>query len=83
MAPGKAARATRRAPLHACPVCTRKLCWDLKLDPVARFRALIPFYRANGLDDEAEWASKAADIARAARRMGDLGFDERSRPRLG
>ena len=51
-----------RAPLHACPVCTRKLCWDLKLDPVARFRALIPFYRANGLDDEAEWASKAVDL---------------------
>ncbi len=55
-----------RAPLHDCPVCTRKLCWDLKLDPVARFRGLIPFYRANGLDDEADWSAKAVGLLRGS-----------------
>jgi archaemetzincin len=54
-----------RAPLHACPVCTRKLCWDLKLDPVARFERLVPFYRANGFGDEADWCTKAVGLLKA------------------
>lgn len=49
-------------PMYYCPVCTRKLCWDLKLDPVARFEGLIPFYTANGLDDEAGWCAKAVGL---------------------
>lgn len=24
-------------PLHLCPVCLRKLCWNLRVDPVRRF----------------------------------------------
>jgi archaemetzincin len=55
-----------RAPLHYCPVCTRKLCWDLKLDPVARFESLIPFYRANGFERQADWCAEAIERLKAS-----------------
>jgi hypothetical protein len=53
-------------PMHYCPVCTRKLCWDLKLDPVVRFEGLVPLYRANGFDAEARWCEEAIGLLKAS-----------------
>ncbi len=48
-----------RAPLHACPVCTRKLCWNLRVEPIRRHEALRAFYQDNGFGDEAAWCTRA------------------------
>ena len=42
-----------RAPLLFCPVCLRKLCWNLGLDPVEHLRKLHQFYDAHGLVNDA------------------------------
>jgi archaemetzincin len=44
-----------RHPLHLCPVDLEKLAWNTGVDPAARYRALLDFYRRAGLDDEAAW----------------------------
>jgi len=44
------------APLHACPVCLRKLHEVAKLDPAERYRRLARSLRRVGLADEAKWA---------------------------
>jgi archaemetzincin len=44
------------APLHACPVCLRKLQKIAKFDPGQRYRRLERFLRRVGLEDEADWA---------------------------
>jgi archaemetzincin len=50
-------------PLHPCPVCLRKLCWNLQVEPVAYLRRLAAFFRTHGFA-EAEWCGRAADRAR-------------------
>jgi archaemetzincin len=47
-----------RQPLEFCPECQPKLWWTLKLDPLARSRALEAVARRHGFDDV------AADLAR-------------------
>ncbi len=44
------------APLHACPVCLRKLQKIAKFDPAERYLRLARLFRRAGLDDEADWA---------------------------
>jgi archaemetzincin len=46
-------------PLHLCPTCLRKHCWNLRLEPVAYLKRLQKFCRKQGLADEAEWYRKA------------------------
>jgi archaemetzincin len=41
-----------RRPLHPCPVCFRKLCWNLQVDPAEQCRKLKEFYVASRLEDE-------------------------------
>jgi len=41
-------------PMHACPVCLRKLYSSVHFDLVARERALLAFYEMQGFKDEAE-----------------------------
>jgi archaemetzincin len=48
-----------RSPLHPCPVCLRKLLWNLRTEPVAHLKWLGSFCRAHGLGD-AEWFKRAA-----------------------
>jgi archaemetzincin len=48
-----------RRPLHLCPVCLRKLLWNLRAEPVPYLRRLAAFCRANGLDEEAGWYARA------------------------
>jgi archaemetzincin len=51
-----------RAPLHLCPVCLRKLCWNLQVEPVAYLRQLQAFCARHGLKDEAGWYEQAVGL---------------------
>jgi archaemetzincin len=42
-------------PIHLCPVCLRKLQYNIGFDPVARYRKLERFYGKYGLKPEAKW----------------------------
>lgn len=44
-------------PLHLCPVCLRKLHYNLGFDIVKRYRALKKFCENAGIRDEAAWYS--------------------------
>jgi archaemetzincin len=48
-----------RRPMHLCPVCLRKLCWNLGIEPVAYLTALKTFCSQNGLNTDAGWYEKA------------------------
>jgi archaemetzincin len=50
-----------RRPMHPCPVCLRKLCWNLRAEPVAYLTKLKTFCRQNGFDAESGWYEKAAE----------------------
>lgn len=41
-------------PLNLCPVCLRKLLWNLQVEPVAYLRRLAGFAREQGMQ-EADW----------------------------
>ena len=46
---------TDEQPMHFCPVCHRKLLWNLGFDSLKRYRERREFYQHNGLTDEARW----------------------------
>jgi archaemetzincin len=46
-------------PLHLCPVCLRKLCWNLRVEPVPYLTKLKAFCQRNGLDPESGWYERA------------------------
>ena len=50
-----------RRPLHPCPVCLRKLCWNLQVEPVPYLRRLEAFCREHSLE-EAGWYARAAEV---------------------
>ena len=45
-------------PLDYCPVCHRRLLWNVRADGTKRYRDLIRFYRKHGLDHEAIWTEQ-------------------------
>ena len=45
-------------PLYLCPVCLRKLCWNLQVEPAAYLRRLAEFHGRHGLDG-ADWLAAA------------------------
>jgi archaemetzincin len=47
-----------RRPLHLCPVCLRKLQWNIGYDVLERYNALERISRADGFADEADWLSR-------------------------
>jgi archaemetzincin len=47
------------APMTYCPVCTRKICWNLDVEPVAWFQSLKNFYQLHKFDDEVFWCERA------------------------
>jgi archaemetzincin len=47
-----------RRPLHLCPVCLRKLQWNIGFDAVERYTALERVNRAAGFIDEADWLTR-------------------------
>jgi archaemetzincin len=46
-------------PLHLCPVCLRKLCWNLRVEPVAYLTKFKVFCQQNCIEAEARWYEKA------------------------
>ena len=42
-----------------CPVCLRKLCWNLQVEPISYLRRLAAFHRAHGLSGS-DWLESAA-----------------------
>lgn len=48
-----------RLPLAPCPVCLRKLCWNLQVEPVTYLRRLAVYCASQGLED-AKWYEEAA-----------------------
>jgi archaemetzincin len=48
-----------RRPMHLCPVCLRKLCWNLQVEPVSYLMRLKASCQTHGLDAEAEWYEEA------------------------
>jgi archaemetzincin len=45
--------------LHLCPVCLRKLCWNLQVEPVPYLMELNTFCQENGLGPESAWYERA------------------------
>ena len=45
-------------PIHLCPVCLKKLRWNLGFDVVERYEALRAFYTKHGMTDQAAWVAK-------------------------
>ena len=48
-----------RRPMRLCPVCLRKLCWNLRVEPVPYLTKLNAFCQQHGLDPESIWYEKA------------------------
>jgi archaemetzincin len=46
-------------PMHLCPVCLRKLCWNLQIEPVPYLERLKAFFEQNALDAESRWYERA------------------------
>lgn len=53
---------TDRHPQHFCPICLRKLLWNLNLDPAAYLTSLEQLHRDHNLHDEAKYYSKARQL---------------------
>ena len=51
-----------RKPLTMCPVCLRKICWNLQVEPVKYLGELETFCRDNNLEKEANWYKDAAAV---------------------
>jgi archaemetzincin len=49
---------TDRSPLHECPVCLKKLAFNLRFDVRERYQKLAAIYRREGLADEARWVDE-------------------------
>jgi archaemetzincin len=47
-------------PMHLCPVCLRKLLWNLQADPVPYLRRLEAICRQHVLE-EADWYARAVE----------------------
>jgi archaemetzincin len=50
-----------RKPLHLCPICLRKLVWNLRVEPVSYLRRLETFCHEHGLEEVA-WYATAANL---------------------
>jgi archaemetzincin len=60
--------------LHLCPVCLRKLCWNLQVEPVRYLKGLKVFCQAQGLGPEAAWYEKV--LAKLSRKENVSGTVE-------
>jgi archaemetzincin len=52
---------TDSAPIHACPICLRKLHRSGQFDLRERYRDLLRFYRKEQLLEEADWIKARLD----------------------
>jgi len=49
---------TDLAPLHFCPLCDRKLAWNIGYSPLKRYEALKDFCAKYGMNNEADWTAR-------------------------
>jgi archaemetzincin len=49
-------------PLYLCPVCLRKLCWNLQVEPPRYLEKLKAFCQEQGLGPEATWNERAIAV---------------------
>lgn len=49
---------TDRYPLHLCPICLKKLAWNIGFDIIKREKELLKFYQDNKLTEEFKWTEK-------------------------
>lgn len=47
-----------RRPLRLCPVCLKKLQWNIGFDTIKRYEELEEIYKTNGLASESDWITK-------------------------
>lgn len=50
-------------PLHPCPVCLRKLLWNLQMEPVKYLRRLAAFCRGQRLEESVWYSEASVEIA--------------------
>jgi archaemetzincin len=67
---------TDGAPVHECPLCQRKLQWNIGYNPAKRFEALRAFYEKNKLAPEAEWLAARMKHWDAAQKIEHAPGDE-------
>lgn len=58
---------TDARPMHLCPVCLRKLQLCADFDLVKREEALLKFFEANVIKDEAGWSSRRLEKLRSVK----------------
>ena len=49
---------TDRQPVHFCPLCDKKLAWNIGFAPLKRYEMLKDFYAKHELTDEADWTAR-------------------------
>ena len=47
-----------RNTIHLCPICLRKLQWNLMFDLGRHYRQLRDIYKQSGYDDLAQWIDR-------------------------
>src|SRR5262245_12758951 len=50
-----------RRPMHLCPVCLRKLCWNLQAEPVSYLSKLKAFCQQHGRNAESNWYERVIE----------------------
>ncbi len=58
------------APLDFCPICHRKLLYNLGCDPEKRFADLLKFHHKHGLIQEEKWMNRRLDNWRKLQKLG-------------
>jgi len=58
-------------PLHYCPVCAKKLEWNIGQDSVKRFEQLIEFYKKYDFKAEADWQAARLERLKSERAKKD------------
>lgn len=51
-------------PQHLCPVCLRKLHFNVQFNPVIRYEELNKFYKAHEWEEDASWADRQLEKAK-------------------
>jgi archaemetzincin len=49
---------TDAGPHHLCPVCLRKLHYNVQFNRVTRYEELARFYRNHDWEDDARWTER-------------------------
>ena len=50
-----------RRPLYLCPICLKKLCWNIRIDPLRRYEKLKAFWEKYGFHKEAQFFRRSIE----------------------